>query len=190
MRPYGYNGANNLQTAGGGYLVLRILYKMVSVVVCNMVFVRSGAPRSYPRAPSLALWAIHLAPLPGRQDSLASQAKILISGTITKTRSNAAQSLMQIWRIVLNGLAKTLVHAILTRNTKRKPRTYLSSVSKLFKPAEKKSRAFAQPSKIYFSRYTFAYCTPSSFARSWVLTAMSILLPLIAPPVSSAMNTP
>ena len=45
-------------------------------------------------------------------------------------------------------------------------------------------------SKIYFSRYTFAYCTPSSFARSWVLTAMSILLPLIAPPVSSAMNTP
>ena len=61
MRPYGYNGANNLQTAGGGYLVLRILYKMVSVVVCNMVFVRSGAPRSYPRAPSLALQAIPLA---------------------------------------------------------------------------------------------------------------------------------
>lgn len=44
----------------------------------------------------------------------------------------------------LSGLAKTLVHAILTRNTKRKPRTYLPSVSKSFKPAEKKSRAFAQ----------------------------------------------
>ena len=58
---------------------------------------------------------------------------------ITKIRSNAAQSLLQIRRIVLNRLAKTLVHAILTRNTKRKPRTYLPSVSKLFKPAEKKS---------------------------------------------------
>ena len=173
---------------------------MVSVVVCDMVFVRSGAPRSYPGAPSLALRAIHLAatygnmryqmepagaacshqtnelrvtvipqgpfgqftlcracgdetacvaaryltlrivrerherknplpfsfsqrspvsglhriilgkgrkseggkpqvvyplaPLPGRQDSLVSQAKTLISGTITKTRSNAAQSLL------------------------------------------------------------------------------------------------
>ena len=33
-----------------------------------------------------------LAPLPGRQDSLASQAKTLISGMITKTHSNAAQS--------------------------------------------------------------------------------------------------
>lgn len=86
----------------------------------------------------------HLAPLPGRQDSLASQTKTLISGMITKTRSNAAQSLLQIRRVVLNRLAQTLVHAILTRNTKRKPRTYLSSVSKLFKPAEKKSRAFAQ----------------------------------------------
>lgn len=82
--------------------------------------------------------------LPGRQNSLASQAKTLISGMITKTRSNAAQSLLQIRRVVLNRLVQTLVHAILTRNTKRKPRTYLSSVSKLFKPAEKKSRAFAQ----------------------------------------------
>ena len=35
--------------------------KMVSVVVCDMVFVRSGAPRLYPGAPSLALRAIHLA---------------------------------------------------------------------------------------------------------------------------------
>ena len=61
VRPYGYNGANNLQTAGGGYPVLRILYKMVSVVVCDMVFVRNGAPRLYPGAPSLALQAIHLA---------------------------------------------------------------------------------------------------------------------------------
>ena len=61
VRPYGYNGTNNLQTAGGGYPVLRILYKMVSVVVCDMVFVRSGAPRLYPGAPSLALQAIHLA---------------------------------------------------------------------------------------------------------------------------------
>ena len=61
-----------------------------------------------------------------------------------KTRSNAAQSLLQIRRVVLNRLAQVLVHAILTRNTKRKPRTYLPSVSKLFKPAEKKSRAFAQ----------------------------------------------
>ena len=34
---------------------------MVSVVVCDMVFVRSGAPRLYPGAPSLALRAIHLA---------------------------------------------------------------------------------------------------------------------------------
>ena len=107
---------------------------MVSVVVCDMVFVRSGAPRSYPGAPSLALRAIHLvpqgtfsclaaihlAPLPGRQDSLASQAKTLISGMITKTRSNAAQSLLQIRRLVLNGLAQTLVYAILTRNTKTK----------------------------------------------------------------------
>ncbi len=131
-----------------------------------------------------------LAPLPGRQDSLASQAKTLISGMITKTRSNAAQSLLQIRRVVLNRLAQTLVHAILTRNTKRKPRTYLSSVSKPFKPAEKRAVLSHSSSKIYFSRYTFAYCTPSSFARSWVLTAMSILLPLIAPPVSSAMNTP
>ena len=62
VRPYGYNGTNNLQTAGGGYPVLRILYKMVSVVVCDMVFVRSGAPRLYPGAPSLALRAIHLVP--------------------------------------------------------------------------------------------------------------------------------
>ncbi|MFR1716896.1 MAG: hypothetical protein ACLSV6_09960, partial [Butyricicoccus sp.] len=85
-----------------------------------------------------------LAPLPGRQDSLASQAKTLISGMITKTRPNAAQSLLQIRRVVLNGLAQTLVYAILTRNTKQKPRTYLSSVSKPFKAAEKKSRAFAQ----------------------------------------------
>ena len=46
---------------GEGTPALRILYKMVSVVVCDMVFVRSGAPRSYPRAPSLALRAIHLA---------------------------------------------------------------------------------------------------------------------------------
>lgn len=163
---------------------------MVSVVVCDMVFARSGAPRSYPGAPSLALRAIHLAPLPGRQDSLASQAKTPISGTITKTRLNAAQSLLQIRRVVLNRLVQTLAHAILTRNTKRKPRTYLSSVSELFKPAEKRAVLSHSSSKIYFSRYTFAYCTPSSFARSWVLTAMSILLPLIAPPVSSAMNTP
>ena len=85
-----------------------------------------------------------LAPLPGRQDSLASQAKTPISGTITKTHSNAAQSLLQIRRVVLSRLAQTLVHAILTRNTKQKPRTYLSSVSKPFKSAEKKSRAFAQ----------------------------------------------
>lgn len=38
---------------------------MVSVVVCDMVFARSGAPRSYPGAPSLALRAIHLAPPTG-----------------------------------------------------------------------------------------------------------------------------
>ena len=35
---------------------------MVSVEVCDMVFVRNGAPRLYPGAPSLALQAIHLAP--------------------------------------------------------------------------------------------------------------------------------
>lgn len=41
-----------------------------------------------------------LAPPGGGQDSLASQAKTLISGMITKTRSNAAQSLLQIRRVV------------------------------------------------------------------------------------------
>ena len=130
-----------------------------------------------------------LAPLPGRQDSLASQAKTLISGMITKIRSNAAQSLLQIRRIVLNRLAKTLVHAILTRNTKRnRGPMHLPSVQ-IFKPAEKEP-CFRTALQKICQAIAFAYCTPSSFARSWVLTAMSILLPLIAPPVSSAMNTP
>ena len=72
----------------------------------------------------------------------------------------------QIRRVVLSRLAQTIVHAILTRNTKRKPMPSMPAAVKLLKQAKKRAVLSHSSSKIYFSRYTFAYCTPSSFARS------------------------